>query len=86
MRCCLTGLAAVLGSGVARGLVQANVQEWAKANNSEINRIIGHKAELLFTLQNDTKLADFRATMSDCEKWINSRIEAADKKRQRYNQ
>jgi hypothetical protein len=32
MRYALTGLAAVLGSGFILGLVQANVQEWAKAN------------------------------------------------------
>jgi hypothetical protein len=55
------------------------------AFNSEINRITGHKAELLFTLQNNTKLADFRSTMPDCEKWINSRIEAAEERRQQYN-
>jgi len=35
LRYVMTGLAAVLGSGVILGLVQANVQEWAKANSQD---------------------------------------------------
>lgn len=35
LRYAITGLAAVLGSGVFLALVQANVQEWAKANTQD---------------------------------------------------
>jgi hypothetical protein len=35
IRIALTALAALLGSGIVLGLVQANVQEWAKANEQD---------------------------------------------------
>jgi len=57
----------------------------SNALHAEIFRINAHKgAELLFTLLNDTKLADFRAVVPECEKWVNARIEAANKKLAEY--
>jgi hypothetical protein len=46
----------------------------SNALHSEIFRINTHKgAELLFTLLNDTKLAEFRAAAPECEKWAGAR-------------
>jgi hypothetical protein len=55
------------------------------ALHSEIVRINLHKGtDLVFTLLNDTKLADFRASLPECQKWVNARIDAANKKRVEY--
>jgi hypothetical protein len=55
------------------------------ALHSEIFRINNHKgADLVFTLLNDTKLADFRTSAPECQKWANARIDAVNKKRAEY--
>jgi hypothetical protein len=59
--------------------------EKSNALYAEISRISAHKgADLMFTLLNDTKLADFRAVVPECEKWSNARIDAVNKKRVEY--
>lgn len=46
---------------------------------AEIKRLQEHKADLVFTLVNDTKFADWRAVLPECKSWIEKRLDAADK-------
>jgi hypothetical protein len=49
---------------------------------SELKRIKEHKgADMVFILMNDTKLADWRAIIPECDKWATERLEVAKKKR-----
>ena len=54
------------------------------ALRSEIFRINEHRADLPFTLLNDTKLVDWRAILPACEKWVSERLDEINKKRSEY--
>lgn len=55
-----------------------------RAFYDELKRIKDHKADMIFTLINDTKMADWRIVIPECEKWVNDRIAIAKRVRGNY--
>jgi hypothetical protein len=57
------------------------------AFSNELKRIKEHKgADMTFTLINNTKMADWRAALPECSKWITARLGAFAKVEAKYNQ
>lgn len=50
----------------------------------EINRIKEHKADIIFTLINDVKLADWKKALPECERWTEAKVNDIAAKRVIY--
>lgn len=60
MRLIVTGIAALLGSGIIISLVQSNVQEWAKANNQD-QYLVKYAGPIMDSLAQVTQSTTFLA-------------------------
>jgi hypothetical protein len=55
-----------------------------QALQQEVVRIRDHKADVIFTLINDTKLADWKNTLPECDKWVQAKSETIRVKQATY--